>query len=248
VSLSLVHVAVMFGLRFAIYPLLGGPTTHGDAGGIFVYEYRKDVSTLLQMGLGLYFNSMARRAPCRGGTTARRGGARPRSEVIVVVQDGPLGPISSRSARSDRVRAAGNYVEIAWARPHAAPPHHPDSARASLGGRTGFVRIHRGTARARASVVASRLSRAGDFLASWGAARSSAAVAATARRSTRRYRHHSRARAHAIARFPRMIRRSPQIGGSMAEGIAREDRRDWSLWTRADCPRPRRPTGSRSSG
>lgn len=55
VALSLVHVAIMFGLRFAIYPLIGETyRPYGDAGGIFVYEFRKDVSTLLQMGLGLY--------------------------------------------------------------------------------------------------------------------------------------------------------------------------------------------------
>lgn len=54
VALSLVHVAVMFGLRFAIYALLG--ETYAPArslGDILLYEYRKDVSTLLQMGLGL---------------------------------------------------------------------------------------------------------------------------------------------------------------------------------------------------
>ena len=164
VALSLVHVAVMFGLRFAIYPLVGEPyQPYGDAGSIFVYEYRKDVSTLLQMGLGLYFIQwLAARMPwwsrLPGGEAPE-----PRSEVIVEVQDGPsihfvpLGEV-------EQVNAAGNYVEIAW-RGRTLLHRTTLTALEQAWAAHGFARIHRGTLVRAASVVRVETLRSGDFTA-----------------------------------------------------------------------------------
>ena len=164
VVLSLVHVAVMFGLRFAIYPLLGESyQPYGDAGDIFLYEYRKDVSTLLQMGLGLYFiHWLAARVPwwsrLPGGEAPE-----PRSEVIVEVQDGPsthfvpLGEI-------DQVNAAGNYVEIAW-RGRTLLHRTTLTALEEAWAAHGFVRIHRGTLVRAAAVSRIETLKSGDFLA-----------------------------------------------------------------------------------
>jgi hypothetical protein len=164
VALSLLHVAVMFGLRFGIYAMLG--ETYAPArslGDILLYEYRKDVSTLLQMGLGLYFIQwLAARVPFWSRLPDGQA-PEPRSEVVVEVQDGPsthfvpLGEIAQATA-------AGNYVEIAWrgrtllhrttlaALEQAWTPH-------------GFARIHRGTLVRAAAVVRIETLKSGDFQA-----------------------------------------------------------------------------------
>lgn len=164
VALSLVHIAVMFGLRFAIYPLLGETyRPYGDAGGIFLYEYRKDVSTLLQMGLALYFIQwLAARVPW--WSHAPDGAApEPRAELVVEVQDGPsthfvpLGEI-------DQASAAGNYVEIAW-RGRTLLHRTTLAALEQAWAPHGFARIHRGTLVRAAAVIRVETLRSGDFTA-----------------------------------------------------------------------------------
>ena len=164
VALSLVHVAVMFGLRFAVYPLLGESyRPYGDAGGIFVYEYRKDVSTLLQMGLAFFFIQwLAARVPF--WCSVPNGQApEPRSEVVVEVQDGPsthfvpLGEIAQATA-------AGNYVEIAW-RGRTLLHRTTLTALEQAWAPHGFVRVHRSTLVRAGSVVRIEALKTGDFLA-----------------------------------------------------------------------------------
>ena len=161
-ALSLVHVLVMFGARFAIYRLLGETyRPYGDAGAIFVYEYRKDVSTLLQMGLGLYFIQwLAARLPS-WSRTADGEAPKPRAELVVEVQDGPsthfvpLGEIA-------RATAAGNYVEIAW-RGRTLLHRTTLAALEQAWAPHGFVRVHRGTLIRAASVVRVETVKSGDF-------------------------------------------------------------------------------------
>jgi hypothetical protein len=164
VALSLIHVAVMFGLRFAIYPLLGEAyRPYRDALGIFVYEYRKDVSTLLQMGLAFYFIQwLAARVPY--WSRPLDGAApEPRSEVVVEVQDGPsthfvpLGEIAQATA-------AGNYVEIAW-RGRTLLHRTTLAALEQAWAPHGFARIHRGTLVHAAAVVRIETLKSGDFQA-----------------------------------------------------------------------------------
>jgi hypothetical protein len=163
VVLSLVHVTVMFGLRFAIYPLLGETyRPYGDAGAIFVYEYRKDVSTLLQMGLGFYFIQwLMVRVPYWSHMPGAA--PEPRAEMVVEVQDGPsthfvpLGEI-------DQVAAAGNYVEIAW-RGRTLLHRTTLAALEQAWAPHGFVRIHRGTLVRAAAVVRIETLKSGDFTA-----------------------------------------------------------------------------------
>ncbi|HEY6814253.1 MAG TPA: LytTR family DNA-binding domain-containing protein [Croceibacterium sp.] len=164
VALSLVHVAVMFGLRFAIYPLLGESyEPYRGLADTLLYEYRKDVSTLLQMGLGFYFVQwLATRVPY--WTRLPDGAApEPRSEVVVEVQDGPsthfipLGEIAQASA-------AGNYVEIAW-RGRTLLHRTTLAALEQAWAPHGFVRVHRGTLMRAASVVRIEALKSGDFQA-----------------------------------------------------------------------------------
>jgi hypothetical protein len=179
VVLSLVHIAVMMGLRFAIYPLLVGPYDPGrDFGGVFLYEYRKDVSTLLQMGVGFYgIQWLMARAPFWSRPSDGEA-PEPRSEVVVEVQDGPsthfvpLGEI-------DQVTAAGNYVEIAW-RGRTLLHRTTLTALEEAWAAHGFVRIHRGTLARAAAVARIETLKSGDFLAELG---SGALV-----RGSRRYR------------------------------------------------------------
>ena len=167
VVLSLVHVVVMMGVRFAFYPLMGESYDPGrDLAGIFVYEYRKDVSTRLQMGLGFYFIQwLAARLPFWSRVPDGQA-PEPRSEVIVEVQDGPsthfvpLGEI-------DQVSAAGNYVEIAW-RGRTLLHRTTLAALEEAWAPHGFVRIHRGTLVRRAAVVRIETLKSGDFLAELG--------------------------------------------------------------------------------
>ena len=161
-ALSLVHVAVMFGLRFAIYPLAGetyNPTR--GLGDTLIYEYRKDVSTLLQTGLAFFFIQwLATRVPF--WNPASDGHApEPRSELVVEVQDGPsthfvpLGEI-------DQVAAAGNYVEIGW-RGRTLLHRTTLSALEQAWAPHGFVRVHRGTLVRAAAVVRVETLKSGDF-------------------------------------------------------------------------------------
>ena len=178
VVLSLVHVAVMFGVRFAIYPLLGETyRPYGDAGSIFVYEYRKDVSTLLQMGLGFYFIQwLMVRVPY--WSHASGAAPEPRAETVVEVQDGPsihLVPLGE----IDQVGAAGNYVEIAW-RGRTLLHRTTLTALEEAWAAHGFVRIHRGSLVRAAAVARVETLKSGDFLAEL---RSGALV-----RGSRRYR------------------------------------------------------------
>lgn len=164
VVLSLVHVAIMFGLRFAIYALLG--ETYAPArslGDILLYEYRKDVSTLLQMGLGLYFIQwLAARVPFWSSLPDGQA-PEPRSEVVVEVQDGPsthfvpLGEIA-------QANAAGNYVEIAW-RGRTLLHRTTLAALEQAWAPHGFARVHRGTLIRAASVVRIETLKSGDFQA-----------------------------------------------------------------------------------
>jgi hypothetical protein len=164
VVLSLIHVAVMFGLRFAIYPLLGetyAPTR--GLGDTLLYEYRKDVSTLLQMGVGFYgIQWLSAHLPF-WNASANGAAPEPRTELVVEVQDGPsihfvpLGEI-------DQATAAGNYVEIPW-RGRVLLHRTTLAALEQAWAPHGFVRIHRGTLVRMASVVRVETLRSGDFQA-----------------------------------------------------------------------------------
>ncbi len=164
VVLSLVHVAVMFGLRFAIYPLLG--ETYDPTRGLadtLLYEYRKDVSTLLQMGLAFYAIQWLAARTAWWNRPASDAPPEPRSELVVEVQDGPsthfvpLGEI-------DQVAAAGNYVEIAW-RGRTLLHRTTLAALEQAWAPHGFVRIHRGTLVRAAAVVRVETLKSGDFVA-----------------------------------------------------------------------------------
>lgn len=164
VVFSLIHVAVMFGLRFAIYPLPGetyAPTR--SLADTLLYEYRKDVSTLLQMGVGFYGIQWLMaylpfwREPANGAAPE------PRTEVVVEVQDGP----STHFVPLDEIEqatAAGNYVEIAW-RGRTLLHRTTLAALEEAWAPHGFVRIHRGTLVRAASVVRVETLKSSDFLA-----------------------------------------------------------------------------------
>jgi hypothetical protein len=163
VALSLIHVGTMMSLRVAIFAAAGDsydPSSPWSA--IFLYEYRKDVSALLQIGLGFFLiQGFMRRAELNAQLA--EGAPQPRSETIVEVQDGaslhfvPLREI-------DQVAAAGNYVEIAW-RGRTLLHRTTLAALEQAWSPHGFVRIHRGTLVRAASVVRIETLKSGDFLA-----------------------------------------------------------------------------------
>jgi hypothetical protein len=164
VALSLIHVGVMMTLRVAIFSATGGHYNPTDPwAGIFLYEYRKDASSLLQIGLGFYAIQWLMRRAAFQNQPSYGQAPEPRSEVVVEVQDGPsthfvpLGEI-------DQVAAAGNYVEIAW-RGRTLLHRTTLAALEQAWAPHGFARIHRATLVRAAAVVRIETLKSGDFTA-----------------------------------------------------------------------------------
>ena len=151
------HIALMVAIRKGVY-LLGGEhyTFTMGLADPWLYEYRKDVATILQFaGLALIGQWLIVRAGDAEPATRTAGPAR-----TMTITDGavthhvPLHEI-------ERVSSAGNYVEIAWA-------HRMLLHRATLGAMEeelgmDFVRIHRSHLVRRDAVRQVETDRSGDF-------------------------------------------------------------------------------------
>lgn len=162
ILLSLVHIGTMMGLRLVTYRLLG---THYDPlrgpAETFLYEYRKDVSTLLQMGVGFYgIQWLMSRARQQVATDGRP--PEPRAELIVEIQDGPATHFVPL-AEIDLVSAAGNYVEIVW-RGRTLLHRTTLTALEEAWTAHGFVRIHRSTLVRAAAILRLDTLKSGDFV------------------------------------------------------------------------------------
>jgi DNA-binding LytR/AlgR family response regulator len=163
VVLSLIHVATMMSLRVAIFATAGGSyDPSAPWSEIFLYEFRKDASSLLQIGMGFFLIQwFMRRAELNAHVA--EGAPQPRSETIVEVQDGaslhfvPLREI-------DQVGAAGNYVEIPW-RGRTLLHRTTLSALEDAWAPHGFVRIHRSILVRGGAVVGVVTLWCGDFTA-----------------------------------------------------------------------------------
>ena len=153
VPLSLVHVAGMVGIRKGIYALQGEAYRFTVGAGIdpWIYEYRKDVATILQFvglaALGQWLIARAATPPAEGPTTLAVGDG-------AVTHLVPVEEIES-------IVAAGNYVEIAWG-PRTLLHRATLAAVAEQLGDT-FTRIHRGRLVRRAAIRRIETDKSGDF-------------------------------------------------------------------------------------
>lgn len=168
--LSLLHVAGMVAIRKLIYALQGEVYRFTVGGQInpWLYEYRKDVATILQfVGLAALGQWLIARAATPSAT----------GPATLAINDGavthlvPIGEIES-------ISAAGNYVEIAWGPRTLLHRATLAAVEADLG--DAFVRIHRGRLVRRAAIRRVETDKSGDFTVELS---SGAAV-----RGSRRYR------------------------------------------------------------
>lgn len=154
VPASLWHIGLMWGIRAAVYALQG--QHYRLMGGIehpILYEYRKDVATVLQfaaVALGAQW-LIARAATPPPSVPSPR---------TLAVNDGavthhvPLDEI-------ERVSSAGNYVEIGWGPRILLQRTTLAAAEAELGDR--FVRIHRRHLVRRDAIRRIEADKSGDF-------------------------------------------------------------------------------------
>jgi hypothetical protein len=167
VPLSLLHMALMVGLRKLYYAAEGSQYRFlSRFANPLLYEYRKDFASYLQFaGLAAVAQWLLARAalPVIAAESPR----------ILLVADGavthqvPAGEI-------DHVTAAGNYVELAWGERTLLHRATLAAVAAELG--AGFVRIHRSRLVRRAAIRRVETDKSGDFtvtLASGGALRGS---------------------------------------------------------------------------
>ncbi|QDZ08396.1 LytTR family transcriptional regulator [Sphingomonas panacisoli] len=153
VPLSLLHVAGMVAIRKAVYALQGDAYLFTVGRGVnpWLYEYRKDVATILQfVGLAALGQWLIARAatPAEAGSTT------------LAVNDGAvthLVPIDE----IESVSAAGNYVEIVWGPRTLLHRATLAAVEAELG--DAFLRIHRGRLVRRAAVRRIETDKSGDF-------------------------------------------------------------------------------------
>ncbi|HEX4693041.1 LytTR family DNA-binding domain-containing protein [Sphingomonas sp.] len=153
VPLSLVHVAGMVAIRKGVYALQGEVYRFTVGSGIdpWIYEYRKDVATILQF-VGLA--ALGRWLIARAATPAE---APPRTLSVAdgaVVHLIPADEIES-------VSAAGNYVELSWRGRTMLHRATLSAVEAELG--ETFVRIHRGRLVRRDAIRRIETEKSGDF-------------------------------------------------------------------------------------
>jgi len=153
VPLSVLHVAGMVAIRKLVYALQGEAYRFTVGGSVnpWLYEYRKDVATILQFvglaALGQWLIARAASPPETGPT-------------MLAVNDGAvthLVPIDE----IESVGAAGNYVEIVWGPRTLLHRATLAAVEAELG--DAFLRIHRGRLVRRAAVRQIATDKSGDF-------------------------------------------------------------------------------------
>lgn len=151
---SVLHSALMFGLRVGAYAAIGDSYAPSDTlGAVLVYEFRKDVITYLAIVAAYHLiDRLARPAAAPVATAEDR---------RIEVRDGSRS-IWLRPDEIDLVAAQGNYVEIRGR-------HGARLARRTLAelerelATSGFVRVHRSSLVRKAAVVAMTVRQTGDF-------------------------------------------------------------------------------------
>lgn len=145
------HIVLMWAIRAAVYAAEG--EHYSFVGGMadpWLYEYRKDVATILQFG---GFALLAQWLLARAATV-------PDARPTLAVNDGavtyrvPLDEI-------DWIASAANYVEIAWGQRRLLNRKTLASMEEELG--EAFVRIHRTRLVRRAAIRRTETDRSGDF-------------------------------------------------------------------------------------
>ena len=156
------HIALMVALRKGVY--LGQGQHYTFTMGVdnpWLYEYRKDVATILQFaGLAL----IAQWLIARAGEAPADAAAPPLAAAgpvrTLAVGDGAVThhvPIDE----IERVTAAGNYVELGWRERTLLHRATLTAVEAELG--AAFVRIHRSQLVRRAAIRQVTTDRSGDF-------------------------------------------------------------------------------------
>ena len=145
------HIGLMWAIRAVVYAAQGQHyTLMGGMSDPFLYEYRKDLATVLQfMGLALVAQWLIARAatvPDARPTLAVNDGA--------VTHRVPLDEI-------DWISSAANYVEIAWGQRRLLNRKTLAAMETELG--DAFVRIHRTRLVRRAAIRRTETDRSGDF-------------------------------------------------------------------------------------
>lgn len=154
VPVSAWHIALMWAIRAGVYAIEG--QRYSFMGGMpdpFLYEYRKDVATILQfMGMALVAQWLIARAGTIPGVVEI-------PQAIEVADGATTHRVPVREI--ERVAAAGNYVEIGW---RLRPLLHRATLAAveeQLG--PAFVRIHRGQLVRRDAIRRIETDKSGDF-------------------------------------------------------------------------------------
>lgn len=151
------HIGLMVAVRKAVYLAQGEHYTFTmGVADPWLYEYRKDVATILQFaGLALIGQWLIERA---GSTPPVPYTMEPRR--MLAVSDGAVThhvPI----AEIERVAAAGNYVEVGWKERTLLHRATLTAVEAELG--SAFVRIHRSLIVRRAAIRRVATDKSGDF-------------------------------------------------------------------------------------
>lgn len=154
------HIGLMVTIRKGVYLLQGEHYTFSlGVDNPWLYEYRKDVATILQFaGLALIGQWLIARA----GDFADAFTPGEEPARTLAVSDGAVThhvPV----AEIDRITAAGNYVEVGWAQRTLLHRATLTAVEAELG--PAFVRIHRSLLVRRAAIRRIATDRSGDFTA-----------------------------------------------------------------------------------
>lgn len=150
------HIGVMVALRRLYYAATGNGPYHffGTVGDRLLYEYRKDLVTLLQFTAA---TAMAQWLIARAGAAPSLAVVAPR---VLAVQDGAVThrlPVDE----IEQVGAASNYVEISWRGRTLLHRATLAAIEAELG--EAFVRIHRSRLVRRAAIRRVAVDKSGDF-------------------------------------------------------------------------------------